>query len=422
MRYISIYKIKRGIMDNIKFLPGQIVEITTNSGNVCDIYESKLLSMDQNYLEIAQPNKNGVFSPIPTGYDLSLKTNTPYGLLQFNSRVVGKNPEKQSLFISLPQDLTSAINTAIGSNAVMKRACKFVTITSGKGGAGKSCFTINYAIALAKRNKKVVILDADLGMANIDVLLKLSPVYNLTDVIKGVKNLEDIIIDGPGDIKVIPGGNGLLELSSLNPHQVERITAGLSALENSFDYVLIDTSAGLSSILNDLVMFTHETILVTTPEPHAISDTFSILKVLISKHRCLNLKLVVNKCEDAKEGDSVIKRISGVVSRFPNCTFSPLGYIPESIFVSKSVKQQSSFLLSYPDTDVSESLETIVDVELGEPHKVKVIEKDNEQEEENVLTKVFGVEKQNPLKPFLPIREGTGSTFVNRLKDLFNKN
>jgi len=411
-------------MDNIKFLPGQIVEITTNSGNVCDIYESKLLSMDQNYLEIAQPNKNGVFSPIPTGYNLSLKTNTPYGLLQFNSKVVGKNPEKHSLFISLPENLANAVNTSIDSNSMMKKACKFVTITSGKGGTGKSCFTINYAIALAKRNKKVVILDADLGMANIDVLLKLSPTYNLTDVIKGVKKMEEVIIDGPGDIKIIPGGNGLFELSSLNSHQIDRIITGLLELENKFDYILIDTSAGLSAILNHLVMSTHETILVTTPEPHAISDTFSILKVLISKHRCLNIKLVVNKCEDGQEGESVIKRVSGVVSRFPNCTFTSLGYIPESVFVGKSVKQQTPFLLSYPNTDVSEFLESIVDTELGEPRKIKVIEKDKEKdkEDENVISKAFGAENQSPLKSFLPVRESSGSTFVSKLKDLFNKN
>jgi flagellar biosynthesis protein FlhG len=408
-------------MDNIKFLPGQLVEITVNSGNVCDIYESKLLSMDQNYLEITHPSKSGVFSPIPTGYNLSLKTNTPYGLVQFNSKVVGKNSEKQSLFISLPQDLTTAVNTTIGSNAMMKKACKFLTITSGKGGTGKSCFAINFAVALAKRNKKVAILDADLGMANIDVLLKLSPVYNLTDVIKGGKTFEEIIIDGPGDIKVIPGGNGLFELSNLSPQQIQKITEGLTDLASSFDYVLIDTSAGLSKILNDLVIYTHETILVTTPEPHAISDTFSILKVLISKHHCLNLKLVVNKCESPQEGESVLKRISGVVSRFPNCTFSSLGYIPESTFVSKSVKEQSPFLLSYPESDISECIETIVDVELGEPRKVKVVDNSPSDKVSNPFPGVTSAEKQGISRPFLPIRENSGSTFVSRLKDLFNK-
>jgi len=407
-------------MDNIKFLPGQIVEITTNSGNVCDIYESKLLSMDQNCIEITQPNKNGVFSLISTGYNLSLKTNTPYGLLQFDSKVVGKNPEKHSLFISLPENLASAINKAVDSNSDIKKACKFVTITSGKGGTGKSCFAINYAIALAKRNKKVAVLDADLGMANIDVLLKLNPIYNLTDVIKGVKKMEEVIIDGPGNIKVIPGGNGLYELSNLNSHQIDRIVTGLFELEDKFDYILVDTSAGLSGILNHLVMSTHETIIVTTPEPHAISDTFSILKVLISKHRFLNIKLVVNKCEDDQEGESVIKRISGVVSRFPNCTFSSLGYIPESVFVGKSVKQQTPFLLSYPNTDVSDFLESIVDAELGLPRKIKVIEK--VKEEENIAPKASETENQNPLKSFIPARESSGSTFVSKLRDLFNKN
>ncbi|HEY9059073.1 MAG TPA: AAA family ATPase [Pseudobacteroides sp.] len=408
-------------MDNIKFLPGQLVEITTNSGNVCDIYESKLLSMDQNYLEITQPSKSGVFSTIPTGYNLSLKTNTPYGLIQFNSKVVGKNPENNSLFISLPQDLTNAINTTIGSNAMMKKACKFVTITSGKGGTGKSCFAINFAISLAKRNKKVVLLDADLGMANIDVLLKLSPVYNLTDVIRGAKTLEEVIIDGPGDIKVIPGGNGLFELSNLSPQQIQKITEGLTALEKDFDYILIDTSAGLSPVLNDLVIYTHETILVTTPEPHAISDTFSILKVLISRHHCLNLKLVVNKCESPQEGESVTKRISGVIGRFPNCTFSSLGYIPESILVSKSVKNQSSFLITYPESDVAECIESVVDVELGEPRKVKVIDKNQNEKVINPFPGVPGTENQGAEKPFLPVRENSSSTFVSRLKDLFNK-
>ncbi|MDP4182549.1 MAG: AAA family ATPase [Bacillota bacterium] len=409
-------------MNNIKFLPGQLIEITTNSDNNSDRFQSKFLAMNQNYLEISIPTKDGNFSAINTGYNLCLSTQTPYGTFQFNSKVVGKNSDNHSIFISPPQNIITSPNADLELNSQTRKSCKFVTIASGKGGTGKSCFAVNYAMALAKRNKRVVIIDADFGMANIDVLLKLSPIYNIVDVIKGYKTLEEIIIDGPGDIKVIPGGNGLLELSSLSSHQVERITSGFSYLEENFDYVLIDTSAGFTRTLNELVLSSHETILVTTPEPHAISDAFSILKVLISMHHSLNLKLVVNRCETPEEGESVIKRISGVVSHFPNCNFEPLGFIPDSRFVNKAVKEQAAFLLSYPESDAAESIESIVGVELGEPRKVKIVDKQElTATDNNLISSLFGNDKKSGFQPFNS-KDGLNSTFVSKFKGLFNKN
>jgi flagellar biosynthesis protein FlhG len=353
-------------MGNLKLETGQFIQISSGSPTDETFYDSELLSINKNFLEISIPFNNGAVVPFNNGFDLSLKTKTSFGSeYEFSSKIIGKNSTKQSLFISVPPEILKEIEAKTDSSNDNKNSCKFVTVISGKGGTGKTNFIINYALALAKKNKRVALVDADFGMANVDILLKLSPIYNITDVIRGDKALEEVIVDAPGDIKVVPGGSGIQELSSLNPYQLERIFSGFEYLENNFDFVLIDTSSGLSKNISDFVFASQDTIMVTTPEPHAISDAFSILRVLISKRNDINLKLVVNKCENEEESEAVVKRISGVVSNFPNCRFTPFGYIPESKLVVKAIKSQTPFFLAFPDSDVSSAIDSIADIELG---------------------------------------------------------
>lgn len=361
-------------MGNIKLSEGQFIQISADSSSEGNFYESKLISINKNFLEISMPVQEGASVRMNTGFDLNLKTKTAQGTdYEFVSEIIGMNTTKKSMFIRVPADLLREIEARIESRDDKRSSCKIVTVISGKGGTGKTNFIVNYSLALANKGKRVALVDADLGMANIDILFKLTPEYNLTDVIRGEKAVEEIILDTPGDVKLIPGGSGLQELASLNPYQLERIFLGFEYLKDNFDYILIDTSSGITKNITDFVFASHETIIVTTPEPHAISDAFSILRVLISKHKELNLKLLVNKCESEDEGETVIKRISGVVSNIPNCRFTPIGFIPENKIVSKCIKNQTPLYLTYPDSDVSAYIESIAADELGLPKKTPVV-------------------------------------------------
>jgi len=394
-------------MGSFKLQTGQFIQVSSGSTSDESFYESELISINKNFLEISIPFYNGNVLPFNSGFDLNFKTKTSYGNeYEFNSKIIGKNSTKQSLFISVPPEILKDIETNSDSSGYNNNQCKFITVISGKGGTGKTNFIINYAIALAKRGKRVALVDADFGMANIDILLKLSPIYNLTDIIRGDRAMEEVIIDAPGNIKLVPGGNGIQELSGLNPYQLERVFSGFEYLDNNFDYVLIDTSSGLSNNIIDFVFASQETIIVTTPEPHAISDSFSILRVLISKRNSLNLKLVVNKCENEEESEAVIKRISGVVSNFPNCNFTPFGFIPENNLVVKCIKSQTPLLLTYPDCDVSSCIDLFADMELGIQRKT--VDKKPDME----LT--FEDAKTTPAP--------NAGNFVKRFKDLFSKN
>lgn len=348
-------------MENYRLEAGQPIQLTTNSVFYKNIYESTLLAVNQDNLEISTPYFKGLYVPLNIGFILNLKVSTAQGIYEFTTEVLDRNIEKHSLLVKLPFAHAKAPESQPSGTGY----CKFVTVTSGKGGVGKTSFIINYAITLARKGKRVVLIDADLGMANIDVLLKVTPKYNLIDVIEGTKSLQEIIMDAPGGIKLVPGGSGIQELASLTTPQFYRITAGFDYLERNFDYVLIDTGAGLSKNITNFIYASDETIIVTTPEPHAITDAYSIIKVILVQSRDLNLKLIINKCETPQEGEAVLNRISGVVRNFLNCRIVPAGCILESKVVSRSIKEQTPLCLAYPTSDVARAIEAIVNAELG---------------------------------------------------------
>lgn len=345
-------------METYRIEEGQSIQLTANSIFYKNVYTSTVLSVGTDTIEIGNPYYKGLHVPLNIGFILNLKINTRDGVYEFTTEVIDRDLSRHTLIVKLPAQKKES--TALNSDY-----CKFVTISSGKGGVGKTSFIINYALSLADKGKKVVLLDADLGMANIDVLLKVSTKYNLIDVIDGTKTLKDIIVDAPGGIKIIPGGSGLQDLANLTNTQLYRITSGFDYLENNFDYVLIDTGAGLSKNVTNFIFSSDETIIVTTPEPHAITDAYSIIKVILDKSRDVDLKLIINKCETIQEGEAVLNRISGVVKNFLNYSINPFGYILESKIVTKSLKEQIPMYLSYPNSDPVKNIEVIVGRELG---------------------------------------------------------
>ncbi|NLP13441.1 MAG: MinD/ParA family protein [Clostridium sp.] len=237
-----------------------------------------------------------------------------------------------------------------------EKAAKVITVTSGKGGVGKTNITINLAIALSEQGKRVAILDADFGLANIDVMLGIIPKLTLVDVIYDNKNILEVLTDGPKNIKFISGGSGVEDLVKLDNGQLERFIANISLLDKLADVVLIDTGAGLSESVMSFVMAANEVILVTTPEPTSITDAYALIKVISNRDRNKNIKVIVNRAENANEANDILNKLSVVTGKFLTIDLHPLGFIPQDEQVIKAVKMQQPFILSYPKSQASKQI------------------------------------------------------------------
>ena len=253
-----------------------------------------------------------------------------------------------------------ARTASVGSPIIRgKRIPRIITVTSGKGGVGKTSLVVNLAIALSRQGKRVAIMDADLGLANVDVMLGLLPIHNLYDVVQGQKRLEDIIITGPEGIKILTGGSGLAELANLSAEQRGRLVSSLVALEDMADLLLIDTGAGLSHSVLSFISAADELLVITTPEPTAITDAYGIIKVVAKSGLHQNIKLVVNQVKDQSEGKEIAERFAEVSKKFLHIELQFLGEICSDQQVSRAIKQQQPFLTLYPRTRAAQNIEAI---------------------------------------------------------------
>ena len=236
---------------------------------------------------------------------------------------------------------------------------RVICVTSGKGGVGKTNFTLNLAIALSKQNHRVMILDADLGLSNVDIVLGIVPKYTLLDVINGSKELKEVITTGPNGIKFISGGSGILELIDMPEVKLHSLIEKLEEINKMADIILIDTGAGLSKSVMSFVMASDEVIIVATPEPTSITDAYAMIKTIGMKERGKRMKLLINRVESINEGKITFEKLKMASEKFLNIQIEKLGYLSEDISVSRSVKLQNPFILQYPNSSVSKNLETI---------------------------------------------------------------
>jgi len=236
---------------------------------------------------------------------------------------------------------------------------RVICVTSGKGGVGKTNFTLNLAIALSKQNHRVMILDADLGLSNVDIVLGIVPRYTLLDVINGSKELKEVITTGPNGVKFIAGGSGILELIDMPEVKIHSLIEKLEEINKMADIILIDTGAGLSKSVMSFVMAADEVIIVATPEPTSITDAYAMIKTIGIKEKGKRLKLLINRVENINEGRITFEKLKMASEKFLNIHIEKLGFLTEDISVSRSVKLQNPFILQYPNSSVSKNLETI---------------------------------------------------------------
>jgi len=237
---------------------------------------------------------------------------------------------------------------------------KTIAITSGKGGVGKTSLSVSLSIALARDGSSVTLLDADLGLANINVILGIIPKYNLYHVIKGKKKLKDIVIEVPEGIKIIAGASGFHQLANLESKQRNEFIGAVSELDSD-DYMIIDTGAGVSQNVLSFVMAADEVIVVTTPEPTAITDAYGIIKSIAAQSPDKIIKLIVNRVQSVSEGKRVAQRVINIAGQFLNIKIENLGFVFDDMYVPKSVRNQKPFIVSYPKSKAAGCVSIIAD-------------------------------------------------------------
>ncbi|MDQ6419239.1 MinD/ParA family protein [Paenibacillus sp. LHD-117] len=264
-------------------------------------------------------------------------------------------------------DQAEALRYLVKQQGKSRTDTRILTVTSGKGGVGKSNFSLNFALALRRLGKKVLVFDADIGMANIDVLMGTSSSYSLYHLLKQEKTIWDIIQLGTEGIHYIAGGSGFRDLLELSSEQVDRFATEVEKLHGEYDVILFDTGAGLSKETVRFISAAQETIVVTTPEPTSITDAYALIKMVKSMGIDANFKLIVNRASDAREGKDTAQKISLVASRFLDSELPSLGYIPDDVHVSKAVKKQVPFLVAFPTSEAALALGRIAESFLDIP-------------------------------------------------------
>ena len=240
-----------------------------------------------------------------------------------------------------------------------KTHTRVIAVTSGKGGVGKTNIVANLGYTFARMGKKVLILDADLGLGNLDVLLGLAPKYNLSHVIMGEKSVGDIIVEGPGNMLILPASSGIQELTQLTAQQKVKILSELDGVIDSVDLLLIDTAAGISSNVMDFNVTAQEIIVVVSPEPTAITDAYALMKVLSLKYAEKCCKVIVNLANTAEQGREVFRQLHLVTERFLDMTVDYLGSVLVDAKMIKGVKQQKLVSELYPDTRASKCFDDL---------------------------------------------------------------
>ncbi len=237
-----------------------------------------------------------------------------------------------------------------------------ITITSGKGGVGKTNITTNLGLALARTGKKVCIFDADISLANINILLGLHPELTLEHFLSGDHSIDEIILDAPENLKIIPAASGINECINLSSFQQNKLLGALEQLEQQFDYLLVDSAAGISDSVLNFIQSSQYTVVVISPEPTSLTDAFSLIKVLQRKDYDQPIYILVNMCDNYAHSMEVFKRFAHAVNKFIKTKVRYLGYIPTDPALIKAVSIQSPVFLSAPHSPASRCISLLAGI------------------------------------------------------------
>jgi len=315
---------------------GQSLLFTTNSSLYQDTYQAQVWGVFPDRIELLISLYRGYLLLLPIGTEIHWLSP---GIEHCVSTVLSR--ETQNWSTTLPQAFSPPHTT------------KVIAVGSGKGGVGKTTFSINLGLALCKLGHRVILLDADIGMANIDVLLGLEGSLNLGDVIAGNYTLKEILQKGPGRLQVLAGSSGISSLTRLDPIEFNRLSAGFRDLEADCDVLILDTGAGISELVLMFLSVADEFILLSNPEPHALLDAYSLLKALTNQNPGIRPHFVMNRCESESEARKNIGSLMNASKQFLNLDPVDLGWLPVDPLVTRSIKARSPLFLSHPHLEFS---------------------------------------------------------------------
>lgn len=239
------------------------------------------------------------------------------------------------------------------------RLARVLAVTSGKGGVGKTSTSVNLAIALAARKKRAIVLDADLGLANVEVLMGLNSFYNLQHVIDGEKTIMQILVQGPGGIEVVPGTSGLAKLADLSAAARQNVLKGLKELQEKTDFIIIDTMAGIGQNAVSFAAAADEVLVVTTPEPSAIVDAYAAIKTIHNMREDAVFRLIVNMVASSQQALAVTTNLSRVAQQYLGLRLSYLGHIVRDPHVAQGVMQTHPFSLKFPNAPATKCMQDL---------------------------------------------------------------
>jgi flagellar biosynthesis protein FlhG len=239
-----------------------------------------------------------------------------------------------------------------------KRRKRIITVTSGKGGVGKSSIVSNLAYMLSSMNERTFILDADLSLGNIDIMFGMIPKYNMKDLIEGGRHIEEIVMEGPCGIKIIPATSGVYEFSNLSTEEKKILFSSLQTLPE-YDFLIVDTSAGISSNVISFNAMSEDIFVVVTPDPSSITDSYAVIKVLEKKTGRKDFNIVVNMVKDEEEALDIFQKLINVSDRFLDVYLNYFGYIPLDVNINQAIKKQRLWVEHFPETMATKALSRI---------------------------------------------------------------
>lgn len=234
-----------------------------------------------------------------------------------------------------------------------------IAVTGGKGGVGKTNLAVNLGIALAEQRKRVLLLDADLGLANVDVLLGLKPKHTLADVLTGQSSMRDVVVNGPGGIRIVPASSGVQHMANLNMQEHAALINGFSDMADQLDIMLVDTAAGISSNVVSFIRACQEVLVVVCDEPSSITDAYALIKLMSTEHHMVRFQVVANMCRNAQEGTRLFQKLNTACDKFLDVTLQYLGHVPFDENVRSAIKKQMPVMEYSPRCKASQAIKLL---------------------------------------------------------------
>lgn len=273
---------------------------------------------------------------------------------------------------SKQEDQAATLRREFSKGGRVRDVTRVISFTSGKGGVGKTTTVVNMGLALSQLGRNVLLLDADLGLANIDVLLGLQPKYTIHDVLRGEKGLEEVVVNGPGGVSIIPAASGIESMCSLTTQQQMALMSAIEHVADHYDYLLIDTRGGIGSDVMYFNSAASEVVVVINPEPTSLTDAYALIKLLATGYGEKSFSIIANNVLSEKDGQRAFKMLARAVDQFLHVSLTYCGHIPSDLMVRESIRAQRALLELHPSSPAGAAFRGIARTLDSEPPRIQL--------------------------------------------------